>query len=88
MFALIHIHMFGGILIDGNTKLVIHFFFQNLSTNKIKLTLNRLDWMALNGINLVYAQTAAEFAWLKVYQKMGFTFKEINDFFTGPAYLA
>jgi alpha-N-acetylglucosaminidase len=25
-----------------------------------------IDWMALNGINLVYAQTAAEFPWIKV----------------------
>ena len=44
--------------------------------------------MALNGINMVYAETAAEYAWIKVFQDMGFTRQEIDDFFTGPAFLA
>jgi alpha-N-acetylglucosaminidase len=68
-----------------------------------------IDWMALHGINLVYAHTAAEFIWvltwicliffkinfllffkiqISVYQSLGFTRQEIDDFFTGPAYLA
>ena len=47
-----------------------------------------IDWAALNGINLVYAHTAAEYAWLKVFIEIGLTEEEINDFFTGPAYLA
>lgn len=47
-----------------------------------------IDWAALNGINLVYAQTAAEFTYIKVFTDMGFTSREINNFFTGPAYLA
>jgi alpha-N-acetylglucosaminidase len=25
-----------------------------------------IDWMALNGINLVYAHTAAEYPWIQV----------------------
>jgi len=47
-----------------------------------------IDWMALNGINLVYAHTAAEYSWIKVFADMGFTKNEIDDFFAGPAYLA
>jgi alpha-N-acetylglucosaminidase len=47
-----------------------------------------IDWAALNGINLVYAQTAAEYTLIKVFSDMGFSLKEINQFFTGPAYLA
>ena len=47
-----------------------------------------IDWSALNGINLVYAHTAAEYAYLNVLIKLGLTYDEANDFFTGPAYLA
>lgn len=47
-----------------------------------------IDWMALNGINLVYAHTAAEYIWISVFEKMGFTRQEIDDFFPGPAFLA
>jgi alpha-N-acetylglucosaminidase len=44
--------------------------------------------MALNGINLVYAQTAAEYAWIKVLADFGLNDQEIGEYFTGPAYLA
>lgn len=44
--------------------------------------------MALNGINLVYAHTAAEFISLSVFKKLGLTRQEIDDFFVGPAFLA
>ena len=47
-----------------------------------------IDWMALNGINIVYAQTAAEYAWLKVFSDIGFTQNEVNTFFSGPGFLA
>ncbi|CAF1010067.1 unnamed protein product, partial [Brachionus calyciflorus] len=47
-----------------------------------------IDWMALNGINMVYAQTAAEYPWIKVLEDLGFTREEIDSFFAGPAYLA
>ncbi|CAF1022348.1 unnamed protein product [Brachionus calyciflorus] len=47
-----------------------------------------IDWMALNGINMVYAQTAAEYPWLKVLSDLGFKQEEIDNFFPGPAYLA
>jgi alpha-N-acetylglucosaminidase len=45
-----------------------------------------IDWAALNGINLVYAQTAAEFAFIRVFTDMGFSQKEINQFFTGKLF--
>ena len=44
--------------------------------------------MALNGINLVLGHTASEFIWVSVFQSLGFTRQEIDDYFTGPAYLA
>ncbi|RNA17676.1 alpha-N-acetylglucosaminidase isoform X1 [Brachionus plicatilis] len=36
-----------------------------------------IDWMALNGINMVYAQTAAEYPWIKVsngYRELGISY--------------
>lgn len=47
-----------------------------------------IDWTAMNGINMVYAQTAAEYPWIKVLTDFGFTRQEIDEFFAGPAYLA
>lgn len=44
--------------------------------------------MALNGINLVYAQTAAEYPWIKVLIDLGLSYQEVEAYFTGPAYLA
>jgi alpha-N-acetylglucosaminidase len=44
--------------------------------------------MALNGINMAYAQTAAEYPWIKVLLDLGLTRDEIDQFFVGPAYLA
>ena len=49
---------------------------------------HEIDWMAMNGINLVYAQTAAEFSWIQVFADLGFDKQEIDDFFSGPAFLA
>lgn len=45
-----------------------------------------IDWMALNGINMPLAITGQEAIWQKVYKSMGFTDKDLQDFFTGPAY--
>lgn len=47
-----------------------------------------IDWAALNGINLVYAQTAAEYSLSNVLLELGFTKEQVNQFFVGPAYLA
>lgn len=45
-----------------------------------------IDWMALHGINMPLAITGQEYVWDKVYKSMGFSNKDMQDFFTGPAY--
>ncbi|KAK2855387.1 hypothetical protein Q7C36_007256 [Tachysurus vachellii] len=47
-----------------------------------------IDWMALNGINLPLAFTGQEALWQEVYTSLGLKQKEIDDFFTGPGFLA
>jgi len=47
-----------------------------------------IDWMALNGINMPLAITGEEAIWQDVYKKMGFTDKQLDDFFSGPAYFS
>ncbi len=47
-----------------------------------------IDWMALNGINMPLALTGEEAIWQEVYQKLGFTEDQLEDFFSGPAYFA
>ncbi|XP_073954416.1 N-acetyl-alpha-glucosaminidase [Choristoneura fumiferana] len=49
---------------------------------------NHVEWMALNGINLALAPIAQEAAWTRIYRRLGLTDEEINDHFTGPAFLA
>jgi alpha-N-acetylglucosaminidase len=44
--------------------------------------------MALNGVNLALAFTAQEEVWNKVYLRLGLTQNEIDQHFTGPAFLA
>ncbi|XP_022102905.1 alpha-N-acetylglucosaminidase-like [Acanthaster planci] len=47
-----------------------------------------IDWMAMNGINLPLAFNAQEAIWQKVYLNMGFTQKDLDTHFGGPAFLA
>ncbi|KAF6200694.1 hypothetical protein GE061_005138 [Apolygus lucorum] len=47
-----------------------------------------IDWMALNGFNLVLAFTGTEAVWKEVYLQLGLTQDEIDDHFSGPAFLA
>jgi alpha-N-acetylglucosaminidase len=47
-----------------------------------------IDWMALNGINMPLAITGEEAIWQQVYKEMGFTDKELDAFFCGPAYFS
>lgn len=47
-----------------------------------------LDWMALNGVNLMLVANGSEAVWQQVLQKLGYTAKEIEAFITGPAYNA
>ncbi|KAL6880015.1 glycoside hydrolase family 89 protein [Trichoderma longibrachiatum] len=48
----------------------------------------QLDWMALRGINLALAWTGIEKILIEVFQEAGFSDDDIEDFFTGPAFLA
>ncbi|WP_316835985.1 alpha-N-acetylglucosaminidase [Pedobacter nutrimenti] len=45
-----------------------------------------LDWMALNGFNLVLAPVGTELIWQNTLKQMEFTEKEIADFIPGPAF--
>jgi alpha-N-acetylglucosaminidase len=45
-----------------------------------------IDWMALNGINMPLAITGQNAVWDRVYKNLGFTDKDLEGFFSGPAY--
>lgn len=45
-----------------------------------------IDYMALNGINFPLAITGQNSVWSRVYKSLGFTDKELESFFSGPAY--
>ncbi|MEO7292408.1 MAG: alpha-N-acetylglucosaminidase, partial [Ginsengibacter sp.] len=45
-----------------------------------------IDWMALNGINMPLAILGQNSNWRTVYKSFGFTDKDLQDFFSGPAY--
>lgn len=47
-----------------------------------------IDWMAMNGINMPLAITGEAYLWRKVYRELGFSSGELENFFSGPAYLA
>lgn len=47
-----------------------------------------LDWMALNGVNLMLMPVGTEAVWQNTLRKLGFTEKEILDFIPGPAFTA
>lgn len=48
---------------------------------------SHIDWLALNGINLILAP-AQEFVWMKTYQKLGLNETESIKVFAGPPFLA
>ncbi|WP_316838939.1 alpha-N-acetylglucosaminidase [Pedobacter gandavensis] len=45
-----------------------------------------LDWMALNGVNLMLAPVGMEGVWQGSLRRLGFNEKEIADFIAGPAF--
>lgn len=47
-----------------------------------------LDWMALNGVNLMLVANGSEAVWQNTLRRMNYSEKEIADFITGPAYNA
>ncbi|KPI98232.1 Alpha-N-acetylglucosaminidase [Papilio xuthus] len=70
-------------------------YYQNVCTASYSFVwwtpdqwLTHVEWMALNGINLALAPIAQEAAWDRIYRKLGMTDEEINEYFTGPAFLS
>lgn len=70
-------------------------YYQNVCTGSYSFVwwnlndwMNHLKWMALNGINLVLVPVAQEAAWSKIYLRLGMTKEEIDEHFTGPAFLS
>jgi alpha-N-acetylglucosaminidase len=47
-----------------------------------------LDWLALNGFNLVLMPVGTEKVWQNTLQQIGYSDKEIKDFIPGPAFTA
>lgn len=47
-----------------------------------------LDWLALNGVNLVLDITAQEEVFRRFLSKIGYSYEEIKKFIAGPAYYA
>jgi alpha-N-acetylglucosaminidase len=47
-----------------------------------------LDWMALNGVNLMLAPVGMEAVWQSTLQKLGYGKKDIGDFIADPAFSA
>ncbi len=47
-----------------------------------------IDFMALNGINMPLALVGQNAIWQQVYKSMGFTEKDLESFFSGPAYFS
>lgn len=47
-----------------------------------------LDWLALNGVNLVLDITALEEVWRRFLKALGYTHGEIKKFIVGPGYYA
>jgi len=47
-----------------------------------------LDWLALNGVNLVLDITGQEEVWRQFLDTLGYTHEEIKDYIAGPAFYA
>jgi alpha-N-acetylglucosaminidase len=47
-----------------------------------------LDWMALHGINLALSITGNEVVWYNLLKRIGYSTDEINNFISGPAFMA
>lgn len=47
-----------------------------------------LDWLAMNGVNVVLDATAQEEVWRRFLTSIGYTHEEVKKFVAGPAYYA
>ena len=46
-----------------------------------------IEWMALRGINMPLAMCGQEAIWMDLWKEFGIEYEQLNDYFTGPAYL-
>lgn len=49
---------------------------------------DELDWLALNGVNLILDLTGQEEVWRRFLKKLGYSHSEIKKYIAGPAYYA
>lgn len=49
---------------------------------------DELDWLALNGVNVVLDATAQEEVWRRFLTELGYSHEDTKDFIAGPAYYA
>lgn len=47
-----------------------------------------IDWMALHGINMPLSVTGMEVVWYNLLKRIGYTTGEVNEFISGPAFMA
>lgn len=47
-----------------------------------------IDWMAMHGINMPLSITGMEVVWYNLLKRNGYTTEEINEFISGPGYMA
>ncbi|PAV59351.1 hypothetical protein WR25_21394 [Diploscapter pachys] len=47
-----------------------------------------LDWLALNGFNMLLMPVGQEALWQSTFEELGLSDQAVKQFFTGPAYLA
>ncbi|KAH9774414.1 alpha-N-acetylglucosaminidase [Citrus sinensis] len=83
---------------DGGVKIqrpVPWNYYQNVVTSSYSYVWwewerweKEIDWMALQGINLPLAFNGQEAIWQKVFMNFNVTMEDLNDFFSGPAFLA
>ena len=49
---------------------------------------NEIDWMAMHGINMPLSITGMEVVWYNLLKRIGYTTEEVNEFISGPAFMA
>lgn len=72
-----------------------HRYYQNVCTVSYSMVWwnfsrweREIDWMAMNGLNLILSFTGQEYVWQKFYTHLGVNNSAIKSFFSGPAFLA
>ena len=50
--------------------------------------MREIDWLALHGINFPLAFTGQEYVWLQVFADYNVSLEQLEDWFSGPAFLA